>query len=111
MKRTFQPLLAVLAAAIDRQLARYVQFLKEDNQILRGRLSKRLIFTPQEWRRLVKLGPLLGLAVHDLITSVTNPTYLCWVREANQQNQEEGPAGWLDRETACPARTDLDNRP
>jgi putative transposase len=82
MKRIFQPLLAVLAVATDRQLARHVQFLKEDNQILRSRAPKRLILTPQERRRLMKLGQPLGLEVRDLITSVTYPTYLRWVREA-----------------------------
>jgi putative transposase len=82
MKRMFQSLLVVLSAATDRQLAKYVQFLKEVNRTLRGRLPKRLILTPQERRRLMKLGQPLGLAVRELITIVSYPTYLRWVREA-----------------------------
>jgi putative transposase len=74
--------LAVLAAATQRQLAKYLQFVEAENRMLRGRLPKRLILTPQERRRLVKLGQPLGLAVRDLITTVTYPTYLRWVREA-----------------------------
>jgi len=48
MKRVFQSLLAVLAAATDRQLARYMQFLEAENRMLRARLPKRLVVTPQE---------------------------------------------------------------
>ena len=81
MKRMFQSLLVVLSAATDRQLAKYVQFLKEENRDLRGRLPKRLIVTPRERQRLLKYGQPLGLAVRDLITTVTYPTYLRWMRE------------------------------
>ena len=82
MKRMFQSLLVVLSAATDRQLAKYVQFLKEENRDLRGRLPKRLIVTPSERQRLLKYGQPLGLAVRDLITIVSYPTYLRWLREA-----------------------------
>ena len=79
MKRMFQSLLVVLSAATDRQLAKYVQFLKEENRDLRGRLPKRLIVTPQERQRLLKYGQPLRLAVRDLITVVSYPTYLRWI--------------------------------
>ena len=69
MKRMFQSLLVVLSAATDRQLAKYVQFLKEENRVLRERLPKRLIVTPRERQRLLKYGQPLGLAVRDLITT------------------------------------------
>jgi len=35
----------------------------------------------------MKLGQPLGLEVRDLITSVTYPTYLRWVREAKTSNK------------------------
>jgi|GEM_PF-3275180 len=38
MSFLFHPLLALIASATDRQLARYIQFLKEENKILRARL-------------------------------------------------------------------------
>ncbi len=41
----------VLAQATDRELARYVQFLKAENEILRARLPKRIVTTPAERRR------------------------------------------------------------
>ena len=82
MKRFFQSLLAVLAAATERQLARYVQFLEAENRMLRGRLPTRLVVTPQERRRLLKLGQPLGLALREMISIVSYPTFLRWVREA-----------------------------
>ena len=74
MKRFFQSLLAVLAAATERQLARYVQFLEAENRMLRGRLPKRLVVTPQERQRLLKLGQPLGLAVRELILKIARET-------------------------------------
>src|SRR5262245_24342549 len=88
MTRLMQSLLAVLAAATDRQLARYVQFLKEENRILRSRLPQRVIVTPQERRRLLKLGQPLGLAVRELITVVTYPTFLRWVRASKTKKND-----------------------
>ena len=41
MVHFFHPLLTLIASATDRELARYVQFLKEENKILRARLGKR----------------------------------------------------------------------
>ena len=39
MNRIFHPLLALIALATDRELARYVEFLKTENQILRSRIK------------------------------------------------------------------------
>ena len=44
MLQIFHPMLALIASASDRKLAKYVQFLKEENQILRSRVRGR--FTP-----------------------------------------------------------------
>lgn len=52
--RLFQPFLLLLATAKDRLLARQVQFLKTENQILRSRLPKRIKVTPAERRRLLR---------------------------------------------------------
>jgi hypothetical protein len=38
MPAIFQPLLALIASVTDRQLARYVEFLKEESKILRTRI-------------------------------------------------------------------------
>ena len=37
MTKIFHPLLALIASATDRELAKYVQFLKEENKIVETR--------------------------------------------------------------------------
>ncbi len=78
MSKLFHPLLMVLARASESQLARYVEYLKAENRILRDKLPKRVICTPGERQRLVKLGKPLGSAVKDLITIVTPRSFARW---------------------------------
>jgi putative transposase len=42
-----------------------VEFLKEENRILRSKLPKRTVVAPQERHRLVQLGKKLGTKVSD----------------------------------------------
>ncbi|CAN5461398.1 hypothetical protein BH11PLA2_BH11PLA2_50640 [soil metagenome] len=46
MGRMLQPLLYYLALATDRELARMLQFLKEENRILRDRFPGTIRVTP-----------------------------------------------------------------
>jgi hypothetical protein len=46
MQDLFQPLLLLLASGTYRELAYHVQYLKEENRIFRGMLSKHIILTP-----------------------------------------------------------------
>jgi putative transposase len=48
MTRIFHPLLALIASATDRELAKYVQFLKEENKILRSRVKGQVHTKPEE---------------------------------------------------------------
>ena len=50
--KIFHPLLALIASAVDRQLARYVEFLKEENKILRARIPGQIHTRPGERQRL-----------------------------------------------------------
>ena len=77
MRSVFQSVLLALARATNLELANQVesliqqnQFLKTENQVLRGRLSDRVIPTPDERRLLMKFGAPLGNAIKDLITIV-----------------------------------------
>src|SRR5947208_841818 len=79
MGRLLQPLLLLLATATDKALARHVQYLKTENQILRARLPKRLVVTPRERQRLLRFGRPLGPAIRHLITIVTPRTFLRWL--------------------------------
>jgi len=64
--KIFHPLLALIASAADRQLARYVEFLNEENKILRSRLPGQVHTKPSERQRLLALGKALGQAIEEL---------------------------------------------
>jgi putative transposase len=79
MGRLLQPLLVFLSAATDRDLARQIQFVKEENRILRSRLPKRINVTAAERRRLIKYGRHLKAAIKELITIVSPRTFARWL--------------------------------
>jgi putative transposase len=65
--KVFHPLLALIASATDRQLARYVEFLKEENKILRSRLPGQVQTKPGERQRLLALGKALGQSLTRIV--------------------------------------------
>jgi putative transposase len=79
MPRLLQPLWFILASVTDRKLARMIEYLKEENRILRSRLPKCITVTARERNRLVKLGKRLGSAINELITIVTPRSFARWV--------------------------------
>jgi putative transposase len=94
MKAVLQSFLLMLATVTDRQLAAYVQYLRAENRILRGKLPRRLTFTPQERRTLLRLGKPLGAALKDLIGIVSPRTFARWLSgEAQPPRQPAAPAG------------------
>lgn len=82
MKRVIRSLLLFLATATDRELARQVQFLKVENQILRSKLPRCVALTPRERQRLLKFGRKLGPALKELLTIVTLRTFYRWKSQA-----------------------------
>jgi putative transposase len=50
------PLLFLLARSSHGEMARQIQFLKEENRILRSKLPRRITSTRKERTRLVRLG-------------------------------------------------------
>lgn len=73
--KIFHPLLSMIASASDSEMARYIEFLKEENKILRARVPGQIHTKPDERSRLVKLGKALGRAVEELITLVAPSTF------------------------------------
>ena len=71
MNRVYHPLLALIASATDRELAKYVEYLKHENKILRDRLPKQVHTTYEERQTLLKYGKALGRAIEELITIVS----------------------------------------
>ena len=60
--KIFHPLLALITSASSNELAKYVDFLKEENKILRARIPGQVHTKLDERSRLVKLGKALGQA-------------------------------------------------
>ena len=89
--KIFHPLLALIASATNSELARYVEFLKEENKILRSRIPGQVHTKPEERSRLMKLGKALGHAIEELITLVSPSTFYRWCREEEGRKQRKNP--------------------
>ncbi|MEO2033600.1 MAG: integrase core domain-containing protein [Planctomycetaceae bacterium] len=81
MTRIFHPLLAMIASGTDRQLAKYVEYLKAENRILRARIPGQIHTRVAERKVLLKFGKNQGRAIEELITIVTPTTFYRWCRE------------------------------
>jgi len=81
VRTLYTAMMVLLAKATDRELARMVSYLKEENRILRARLPEHINTTPRERERLLRFGRKLGKAIHSVVTIVTPGTFLCWLRE------------------------------
>ena len=56
MNWLMHPLLALIANATESEMAKYVEYLKVENQILRDRLPKKIDTTEAERDKLLKVG-------------------------------------------------------
>ena len=86
MARIIQPwqiLLAALAGWINRQQQHAIDYLREENRVLKEQLrGKRLRLTNDQRRRLAAKGKILGRRVlADIGTIVTPDTILAWHRK------------------------------
>jgi putative transposase len=79
MQKLYHPLLELIASAAENELAKIIQYLKEENRILRDKLPKRFSLTDQERQRLVDIGTPLGSAIKDVINIVHPRTFQRWV--------------------------------
>ena len=81
MRNVYRKLLLLIAGATQKELARQVQYLKIENQILRSKLPARVPVTLQQRNRLVRFGAGLGKVIHEIVTIVHPGTLLRWIRE------------------------------
>ena len=77
----------------DRELAKYGQFLKEGNKILRSRLGTEVHTRPDERQRLLEFGKVLGRAIEELITIVSVSTFYRWRRNEKADKKTTNPKG------------------
>ena len=80
MPRLLQPLWLVILNFSENQLAQIIEYLREENKILRGKLPKRITLTDREKARLVKYGKQLGTGIRSVITIVSPRTFLRWIK-------------------------------
>ena len=85
MTRLFHPFLALIASSSDRELARYIEYLKAENKILRARIPRQVHTKPAERKRLLKLGNVLGKATEELISIITPSTCYQWGRDESDE--------------------------
>jgi putative transposase len=78
MLRLLQPLFALFASSDDNKLRQMVEYLKEENRILRAKLPRTLTITSREKARLIKLGSAVGSAIKHLVTIVSYRTFCRW---------------------------------
>src|SRR6187200_68739 len=91
MTKLFRSLLVVIASATHAQLARQIQYLKVENEILRSRLPARVMVTPAERKRLVKYASRLGKMLRHLVTIVVPDTLQRWIREDRRSRGKVKP--------------------
>jgi putative transposase len=92
MRPLLQPLLLIFAGASVKELARQIQYLLEENRILRGKLPERIVLTQRERNRLIKYGKGLGTALRHLISIVSYDTFRRWLRD-KKPNPKKQPRG------------------
>lgn len=84
MPNIFHPLLSLIASATNNELAKYVEYLKAENKILRARLPKQVHTRRNERELLLKFGKAIGRAIEELMTIVSPATFYKWVRDENK---------------------------
>ena len=108
MKTLYHRLLLVIAGATQKELAKYVRYLKTENQMLRSKLPRRVPVTKKEKAKLVKFGSRLGGALEDLVTIVHPDTLFLDLTNTIVNSSSNSFAGPIPGE-GCFARL-LENR-
>ncbi len=92
--KIFHPLLAMIASATNNELAKYVDYLKEENKILRAHIPGQIHTKPEERARLLKFGKVIGRAIEELMTIVSPSTFYRWVRDEKlEKGKPKNPKG------------------
>ncbi|TWT60683.1 hypothetical protein Pan54_13970 [Rubinisphaera italica] len=82
--KIFHPLLAMIASSTNNELAKYVEYLKVENKILRARIPGQIHTKQEERERLLKYGKVIGRAIEELISIVSPAKFLRWVRDESE---------------------------
>ena len=74
-------MLAYISGTINDELLRRIEYLLEENRVLRNQLGKRLHLTDPERRTLAEKAVALGHLLADTVTIVKPETILKWHRQ------------------------------
>jgi putative transposase len=84
-RNIYTALMLVIAGSTQKQLARQVAYLKCENQLLRSRITERIILTHREKCRLVRFAKHLGASLNEL-ASIAHPASIRrWIRQITQR--------------------------
>ena len=75
----FQEFLSLIGKLVHSNLIRQIEYLKVENEILRGKLGRIVSTTPGEKRKIVKYGLPLGGDVRNIMSIVCYSTFRKWV--------------------------------
>jgi putative transposase len=75
MTKIYHPLLALIASATESELAKYVEYLKAENRVLRARLPQQVHTRPEARLRLLKLGKAIEGAMRHSSIDLTISVY------------------------------------
>ena len=76
------------------QLIAQLQYLTIENQILRGKLPRRISLTHRERRRLIRFGKAVGPALREIISIVQYSTFQKWLRpNSHKKRNANGKTG------------------
>jgi putative transposase len=80
-RNIYTALMLAIAGSTQKQLARQVAYLKCENQLLRSRITHRIILTHREKCRLIRFAKHLGAALNEL-ASIAHPASIRkWIRQ------------------------------
>lgn len=89
MTRFLQPLWLLLTTSKDKDLRQMIEYLKEENKILRSKLPDRITVTSRERNRLVKSGSKIGGAIRELISIVSYRTFCRWRADTEPSDDKD----------------------
>jgi hypothetical protein len=73
-------MLAYITGSVNEDLLRRIEYLLEENRVLRNQIQKRILLTDHERRTLAERAVALGRLMADTVTIVKPETILKWHR-------------------------------
>src|ERR1039457_53058 len=73
-------MLAYITGSVNEDLLRRIEYLLEENRVLRNQIQKRILLTDHERRTLAERAVALGKLMADTVTIVKPETILKWHR-------------------------------